>query len=92
MGIYRGKISDDDIVSAVKTEVIPIIEQMEQAFNEGNFMQADEIRYKEDMSALGLNLIRLGLEDVLYDPKSKSIYTSNTNASVKVSAGWYCGE
>ena len=38
MGIYRGKISDDDIVSAVKTAVIPIIEQMEQAFNECNFM------------------------------------------------------
>lgn len=116
--------SDDDIVSAVKTAVIPIIEQMEQAFNEGlllesekstmywacdtsalergdilkrfqayklaiegNFMQADEIRYKEDMPALGLNWIRLGLDDVLYDPKSKTIYTPNTNASVKVGEG-----
>lgn len=87
MGIYRGKISDDDIVSAVKTAVIPIIEQMEQAFNEGNFMQADEVRYKEDMPALGLNWIRLGLDDVLYDPKSKTIYTPNTNASVKVGEG-----
>ena len=116
--------SDDDIVSAVKTAVIPIIEQMEQAFNEGlllesekktmywacdtsalergdilkrfqayklaiegNFMQADEVRYKEDMPALGLNWIRLGLDDVLYDPKSKTIYTPNTNASVKVGEG-----
>ena len=113
--------SDDDIVSAVKTAVIPIIEQMEQAFNEGlllesekktmywacdtsalergdilkrfqayklaiegNFMQADEIRYKEDMPALGLNWIRLGLDDVLYDPKTKTIYTPNTNATAKV--------
>jgi hypothetical protein len=82
-----GKISDDDIVSVIKTAVIPIIEQMEQAFNEGNFMQADEIRYKEDMPALGLNWIRLGLYDVLYDPKSKTIYTPNTNASVKVGEG-----
>ena len=116
--------SDDDIVSAVKTAVIPIIEQMEQAFNEGlllesekktmywacdtsalergdilkrfqayklaiegNFMQADEVRYKEDMPALGLNWIRLGLDDVLYDPKTKTIYTPNTNASVKVGEG-----
>ena len=116
--------SDDDIVSAVKTAVIPIIEQMEQAFNEGlllesekktmywacdtsalergdilkrfqayklaiegNFMQADEIRYKEDMPALGLNWIRLGLDDVLYDPKTKTIYTPNTNATVKVGEG-----
>lgn len=113
--------SDDDIVSAVKTAVIPIIEQMEQAFNEGlllesekktmywacdtsalergdilkrfqayklaiegNFMQADEIRYKEDMPALGLNWIRLGLDDVLYDPKTKLIYTPNTNQTVKM--------
>lgn len=113
--------SDDDIVSAVKTAVIPIIEQMEQAFNEGllyedekstmywacdtsalergdilkrfqayklaiegNFMQADEVRYKEDMPALGLNWIRLGLDDVLYDPKTQLIYTPNTNAYVKM--------
>ncbi|WP_294481555.1 polymorphic toxin type 50 domain-containing protein [uncultured Ruminococcus sp.] len=57
---------------------------MEQAFNEGNFMQADENRYKEDMPALGLNWIRLGLDDVLYDPKTQLIYTPNTNAYVKM--------
>ena len=57
---------------------------MEQAFNEGNLMQADEIRYKEDMPALGLNWIRLGLDDVLYDPKTQLIYTPNTNAYVKM--------
>ena len=50
-------------------------------------MQADEIRYKEDMPALGLNWIRLGLDDVLYDPKTKTIYTPNTNATVKVGEG-----
>lgn len=113
--------SDDDIVSAVKTAVIPIIEQMEQTFNEclllesekpsmywacdtsalergdilkrfqayklaveGKWMQADEIRYKEDMPALGLNWITLGLDDVLYDPKSGQLYTPNTNAFVKM--------
>ena len=112
---------DDDIVSAVKTAVIPIIEQMEQAFNdsllleeekrdmyfscdtsalergdilkrfqayklavEGNFMQPDEIRYKEDMPALGLNFIKLGLDSVLYDPKTKTVYTPNTNQTAKM--------
>ena len=39
------------------------------------------------MPALGLNWIRLGLDDVLYDPKTKTIYTPNTNASVKVGEG-----
>ena len=43
-------------------------------------MQADEVRYKEDMSALGLNWIRLGLDDVLYDPKTKTINTHDTKA------------
>ena len=29
--------------------------------------------------SLGLNWIKLGLEDVLYDPKTNTVYTPNTN-------------
>ncbi|EXM40169.1 hypothetical protein RASY3_07125 [Ruminococcus albus SY3] len=39
------------------------------------------------MPSLGLNRIRLELDDVLYDPKTKTIYTPNTNTSVKVGEG-----
>lgn len=46
---------------------------------DGNFMQIDEVRYEEDMKPLGLNWIRLGLQDVLYDPKTGTVYTPNTN-------------
>ena len=46
---------------------------------DANFMQIDEVRYAEDMEPLGLNWIKLGLKDVLYDPKTKSVYTPNTN-------------
>ena len=46
---------------------------------DGNFMQVDEVRYAEDMKPLGLTWIRLGLQDVLYDPKTKTVYTPNTN-------------
>lgn len=46
---------------------------------ESNFMGIDEVRYAEDMEPLGLSWIRLGLNDVLYDPKTKQIYTPNTN-------------
>ena len=46
---------------------------------ESNFMQIDEVRFAEDMEPLGLSWIRLGLQDVLYDPKTKTIYTPNTN-------------
>lgn len=43
------------------------------------YSQPDEVRYKEDMAPLGLNFIKLGLNDVLYDPVSKTFYTPNTN-------------
>lgn len=42
-------------------------------------MQTDEIRYKEDMSPLGLNFIKLGLDTVLYDPATGNCYTPNTD-------------
>jgi len=51
---------------------------------EAHFMQPDEVRYEEDLPALGLTWIPLGLNDVLYDPKTKLIYTPNTNKQVKM--------
>ncbi len=48
-----------------------------------NFMQIDEVRAKEDMEALGLEWITLGLNQVLYNPKTGEIYTPNTNKLVK---------
>jgi len=46
-----------------------------------NFMQIDEVRFAEDLEPLGLSWIKLGLQDVLYDPKTKQVYTPNTNKS-----------
>lgn len=46
---------------------------------DGNFMQIDEVRYEEDLEPLGLHWIKLGLNDVLYDPKTGEVYTPNTN-------------
>lgn len=45
---------------------------------EANFMQIDEVRFAEDLEPLGLSWIKIGLQDVLYDPKTKVIYTPNT--------------
>lgn len=47
-------------------------------------LQIDEIRYLEDYEPLGLNFIKLGLQDVLYDPDSKTIYTPNTNKKTQI--------
>jgi len=48
---------------------------------EANFMSVDEVRYMEDLPALGINWIKLGLDSVLYNPKTGEIYTPNTNAT-----------
>lgn len=45
------------------------------------FMQIDEIRLKENLPPLGLDFVRLGLQDVLYDPKSRQFYMPNMNAT-----------
>lgn len=45
---------------------------------DSNFLQPDEVRYMEDLEPLGLEFIKLGLDTVLYDPKTKTIYTPNT--------------
>lgn len=50
---------------------------------EANFIQIDEVRYLEDMEPLGLEFIKMGLNDVLYYPKSGEIYTPNTNKTMK---------
>ena len=46
---------------------------------ESNLMQIDECRYMEDLEPLGLNFIKLGLQDVLFNPQTKEVYTPNTN-------------
>lgn len=51
---------------------------------DANFMQIDEVRYAEDLEPLGLTWIKLGLQDVLYDPKTKQIYTPNTDRTSAV--------
>lgn len=45
------------------------------------FLQIDEARYMEDWEAFGIDWINLGLNSVLYDTKTKQIYTPNTDKS-----------
>ena len=51
---------------------------------QNNFLQLDEVRYKEDLPATGFNYIKLGLQDVLLDPATGRIYTPNTNQMVEM--------
>lgn len=54
---------------------------------QNNFMQLDEVRALEDLPPLGVNFIKLGLNDVLLDPVTNKIYTPNTNAMVDLGSG-----
>lgn len=52
---------------------------------ESGFKTINEVRYLEGDDALeGLDLVNLNLGSVLFDPKTKQIYTPNTNKTVKM--------
>ena len=52
---------------------------------ESGFKTINEVRYLEGDDALeGLDLVNLSLGSVLFDPKTKQIYTPNTNQMVKM--------
>lgn len=119
--VIAGGATAEQLVSAVRVAVMPIIEQLQAAMNDtlltqaerkkryfafdtaemmrgdvlkryqaykialdANFMQPDEVRYREDLAPLGMNFVKLGLNDVLYDPKTGSIYTPNTNETANI--------
>lgn len=51
---------------------------------QNNIMQLDEVRAAEDLPPLGFNYIKLGLQDVLLNPKTGEVYTPNTNAAANM--------
>jgi len=56
------------------------IEERYEAYATGiksGFLQLDEVRKKENMPALGVDFVKLGLQDVLFYPESGNIYTPN---------------
>ena len=44
-------------------------------------MQTDEIRSLEDLEPIGFNFVKLGLGDVLYNPKTKEVFVPNTGTN-----------
>lgn len=56
------------------------------AIKEG-FKKIDEIRYMENDKAFGIDWINLGLNSVLYDIKTKEIYTPNTGKQDSMQGG-----
>ena len=48
------------------------------------FLQIDDIRRQENLSSLGLNFVKLGLQDVLYNPENGMIFTPNMGLKVNI--------
>lgn len=69
-----------DTKEMLKGEIKERFEAYKTAID-ANFMQIDEVRYMEDLPALGINWIKLGLDSVLFNPKTGEIYTPNTNST-----------
>ncbi len=119
--VLSGCCSTAEYMSAVRTAVLPVVEQVQAALNQSllteeekgvkyfvldtsellkgdtlsryqayeialrnNFLQLDEVRYLEDRKPIGFDFLKLGLQDVLLDPKTGQIYTPNMNALVKI--------
>lgn len=72
-----------DTMNLLKGDIEKRFKAYEIAVTQG-IMQIDEIRHMEDLEPLELDFIKLGLADVLYNPKTKEIYTPNTNAIAKM--------
>jgi HK97 family phage portal protein len=72
-----------DIKELLKGDIEKRYKAYEIAAKNG-ILQIDEIRYLEDYEPLGLDFIKLGLQDVLYNPVTKEIYTPNTNQSTNI--------
>ena len=49
---------------------------------EKGFLQVDEVRKKEKMPQLGVEFIKLGLNDGLLDPVANKVYVLNTNKTI----------
>lgn len=82
-GTYYFEADTDDIVKG----------DIEKRFNayktatESGWLQIDEIREKENMKPLGMNCVKLGLADVLYNPDTDEVYTPNTNQKILLKGG-----
>jgi HK97 family phage portal protein len=80
-----------DTNELVKADILKRF-QAYQIASECGILQIDEIRSLENWEPLGLDFVKLGLQDVLFDPKTKQIYTPNTNKMTKMGEQPVVGE
>lgn len=82
-GEYYFEADTDDLVKGD-------IEKRYNAYKvatETGWLQLDEVREKENLTPLGMNYVKLGLADVLYNPDTDEVYTPNTNQKISMKGG-----
>ena len=72
-----------DVTEILKSDISKRYASYEVALRSG-WLQVDEVRKLENLPPLGLKFVKLGLGDVLYDPKTQQIYAVNTNTAAKL--------
>lgn len=72
-----------DCKELLKGDIKKLFEAYKVAVD-ANIMQLDEVRYELDLKPLGFEYIKLGLQDVLLNPKTNEVYTPNTNATARL--------
>lgn len=65
-----------DTYELTKADVKTRYEAYANGYKNG-FLQIDDIRKQENLPSLGLNFVKLGLQDVLYNPENGMIFTPN---------------
>lgn len=83
---YKSLYFSVDTKSLLKGDMKKRFEAYAIAVNK-NILQIDEVREMEGQPPLGLDFIKLGLQDVMYFPETKEMYTPNTKEWYKLEGG-----
>lgn len=72
-----------DTYELTKADIKTRYEAYSNGYKNG-FLQIDDIRKQENLPSLGLNFVKLGLQDVLYNPENGMIFTPNMGIKVNI--------
>ena len=72
-----------DTYELTKADVKTRFEAYANGYKNG-FLQMDDIRKQENLPSLGFNFIKLGLQDVLYNPETGMIFTPNMGVKADI--------
>ncbi|MBP5309627.1 MAG: phage portal protein [Lachnospiraceae bacterium] len=72
-----------DTYELTKADIKTRYEAYSNGYKNG-FLQIDDIRKQENLPSLGLNFVKLGLQDVLYNPENGMIFTPNMGLKVNI--------